>query len=78
MCLSLTLHNVLQVSAPALQAHLDPAGEVVDNPPAFLRRDGSDGCCDGCLQVCDGLRVVAIHPVLEVPPQIKIWGLRDR
>ena len=31
---------MLQVSVPALQAHLDTAGEAVDNPPAFLRRVG--------------------------------------
>ena len=24
------------MSYPALQAHLDPAGEVLDGPPAFL------------------------------------------
>jgi len=55
---------------PALQAHLDPAGEVLDDPPAFLPWDRS--YC--CLQVRDSLRVVAIHPVLKVSPHIKNLG----
>ena len=35
----------------------------------LLSRDGSDGYCDGCLEVRDGLGVVLIHPILEVTPQ---------
>ena len=68
---------MLQMSPPPLQAHLDPAGEVLDDPPAFLLRDRSYGCCDVCLQSRNGLWVVFIHPVLQVPPQIKIWGFKS-
>ena len=37
VCVLLTLHNVLQVSAPALQAHLDPASSNQNGPmmPCF-------------------------------------------
>ena len=62
---SLALKNVLQMSSPALQAHLDPAGKVLDDSPAFLPWDRSYCCCDCCLQVRDSLGVVAIHPVLK-------------
>ena len=63
---------MLQLSSPALQAHLDPAGKVLDDPPAFLPWDRS--YC--CLQVRDSLGVVAIHPVLKVSPRIKVWGIK--
>jgi len=70
------------MSSPALQANLDPAGKVLDDPPAFLSLHRS--YC--CLQVRDslgqgyeiehqgvrlgtpGLGVVAIHPILKVSP----------
>jgi len=58
------------MSSSAQQAHLDPAGNVLDDPPAFLPWYRSH-CC---LQIRDSLGVVAIHPVLKVSPQIKIWG----
>jgi len=32
---SLAHKNVLYMSSPALQAHLDPAGKVLDDPPAL-------------------------------------------
>jgi len=62
------------MSSLVLQAHLDPAGKVLDDPPAFLPWDRSS-CC---LQVRDSLGVVAIHPVLKVSPQTKIWGVQVR
>ena len=62
------------MSSPVLQAHLDPAGKVLDDPPAFLHRDGSYCCCDCCPQVRDSLGVVAIHPVLKVSPTDKNLG----
>jgi len=65
------------MSSLALQAHLDPVGKVLDDPPAFLPWDRSYYCCDCCLQVRDRLGVVAIHPALEVSPQIKIWGFKS-
>jgi len=69
--------NVLQMSYPALQADLDPVGEVLDDPPAVLPWDRSYCCCcDSCLQVRDSLGVVVIHPVLKVSPHIKIWGVQ--
>ena len=40
----------------------------------LLCRDGSDGYCDGCLEVRDALGVVPIHTVLEVTPQSEVWG----
>ena len=66
--------NVVQMTSPALEACLDPAGKVLDDPPAFLPWDRS--YC--CLQVRDSLGVVATHPVLKVSPQIKIWGVQVR
>ena len=36
---------------------------------------GSDGCCDGCLEVRDGLEVVLIHHFLEVTSHIEVWGV---
>ena len=60
------------MSSPALQAHLDPVGEVLDDRPAFLPWDRSYYC----LQVRDSLGVVAIHPVLKVSPHMKIWGVQ--
>jgi len=60
------------MSSPALQAHLDPAGKVLDDPPAFLPWNRS--YC--CLQVRGSLGVVAIHPVLKVSPHIKIWWFK--
>ena len=69
----LALKNVLQMSSPVLQAHLDPVGSVLDDPHAFLPWDRSYCCCDCCLQVRDSLGIVAIHPVLKVSTQIKIW-----
>jgi len=68
--------NALQMSTPALQADLDPAGKVLDDPSAFLPWDRSYCCCDCCLQVRGSLGVVAIHPVLMVSPHIKIWGIQ--
>ena len=64
------------MSSSMLQAHLDLAGKVLDDPPAFLLWDRSYCCCDCCLQVRDSLGVVAIHHVLKVSPQIKIWGFK--
>ena len=64
------------MSSPALQAHLDPTGKLLDDPPAFLPWDRFYCCCDCCLQVRDSLGVVSIHPVLKVSPKIKIWGVR--
>ena len=66
------------MSYPALQAHLDLAGKVLDDPPAFLPWDRSCFCCDSCFQVRDSLGVVAIHLVLKVSPHIKIWGVQVR
>ena len=70
--------NVLEMSSPALQALLDPAGKIFDDPTSFLPRDRFYCCCDCCLQVRDTLGVVRIDPVLKVSPQIKIWGVQVR
>ena len=58
------------MSSPMLQAHLDPAGKVLDDPPAFLPWDRF--YC--CLQVRDSLGVVAIHPVFKVSPHKNLGG----
>ena len=71
---SLVVKNVLQMSSPALQAHLDPAGKVLDDPPAFLSWHRPYCCCDCCLQVKDSLGVVAIHPVLKVSSHKNLGG----
>ena len=55
------------MSSPAQQAHLDPAGKVLDDPPAFLPWDRSYCCCDCCLQVRDSLGFVAIHRSQGIP-----------
>lgn len=66
------LKDMFQMRAPALQADLDSPGKVLNDPPALLSRDG----CDGCFEVRDGLGVVLIHPVLEVTPQVEVWGVQ--
>lgn len=70
------LKDMFQMRAPALQADLDSPGKVLNDPPALFSRDGFDGCCDGCFEVRDGLGVVLIHPVLEVTPQVEVWGVQ--
>jgi len=65
------------MSSPALQAHLDPGGIVLDYPPAFLPWDRSYCCCDCCLQIRDSLEVVAMHPVLKASPHTKISGFKS-
>ena len=52
-------------------------GKVPNDPTSLLSRDGSDCCCDGCLEVRDGLGVLLIHPVLEVTPQMEPGGFRS-
>jgi hypothetical protein len=42
----------------------------------FLLWDFPDLCCDCCLQFTNCLRIVLIHIILEIPPQIKIWGVQ--
>jgi len=60
------------MSSTVLQAHLNPAGKVLDDPPTYLPWDRS--YC--CLHVRDSLGVVAIHPVLKVSPHLKIWSVQ--
>ena len=43
----------------------------------FLLGDLRDLSCDCCLQFTYCLRIVLIHIVLEIPPQIKIWGFKS-
>jgi len=62
------------MSSLGLQAQLDPAGKVLDDPPAFLLWDRSYCCCDCCLQIRDSLGVVAMHPVLKGIPTDKNLG----
>ena len=64
---SLALKNVLQLSSPALQAHLDPVGKVLDDPPAFLPRDRSYCCFDCCLQVRDSVGLLPNTLSLRYP-----------
>jgi len=74
---SLALKKCAPNEPPALQAHLDLAGKVLDDPPTFLPWDRSWCYCDCCLQVRDNLEVVAMHPVLKVSPHIKSEGFKS-
>jgi len=59
------------MSSSALQAYLDLAGKVLNDPP-FLLWDRSYCFDDCCLQVRDSLGVVGMHPVLKVSTHVKI------
>ena len=71
---SLALKKCAPNELPGAAGTFGSGGQVLDDPPAFLPWDRS--YC--CLQVRDSLGVVAIHPVLKVSPDIKIWGVQVR
>ena len=76
---SLTLKKVLQMSSRALQAHLDPAGKVLDALPhsslgIALIVAMISAFRSGIVWGLYG--VVAIHPALKVSPHIEIWGFK--
>ena len=59
----------------ALKAHLHTSRKIVNDSHTFLLGDLPDLSCDCCLQFTYHLRIVLIHIVLEIPPQIKnMWG----
>jgi hypothetical protein len=62
------------MASSALKAHLHTSRKIVNDSHTFLLRDFPDLCCDSCLQFTNCLRIVLIHIILEIPPQIKIWG----
>ena len=71
------LKDMFQMPAPALQADLDSPGKVLNDPPALLSDlNPPDFYLWGYLKVRDGLGVVLIHPVLEVTPQVEVWGVQ--
>ena len=61
----------------ALKAHLHTSRKIVNDSYTFLFRDFPDLCCDCCLQFTNCLRIVLMHIILEIPPQIKIWGFKS-
>ena len=71
-----SFQNVLQMASSALKAHLHTSRKIVNDSHTFLLWDFPDLCCDCCLQFTNCLRIVLIHIILEIPPQIKIWGVQ--
>ena len=62
------------MASSALKVHLHASRKIVNDSHTFLLRDFPDLCCDCFLQFTNCLRIVLIHIILEIPPQIKIWG----
>ena len=62
------------MASSALKAHLHTSRKIVNDSHTFLLWDFPDLCCDCCLQFTNCLRIDLIHIILEIPPQIKIWG----
>ena len=71
-----SFQNVLQMVSSALKAHLHTSCKIVNDSHTFLLRDFPDLCYDCCLQFTKCLRIVLMHIILEIPPQIKIWGVQ--
>ena len=69
--------NVLQMLSSALKTHLHTSRKIVNDSHTFLLGDLPDLSCDCCLQFTYCLRIVLIHIVLEIPPQITIWGFKS-
>ena len=65
------------MASSALKAHLHTSCKIVNDSQIFLLWDFSDLCCDCCLQFTNCLRIVLIHIILEIQPQIKIWGFKS-
>ena len=65
------------MASSALKAHLHTSCKIVNDSHTFLLTDFPDLCCDCCLQFPNCLRIVLIHIILEIPPQIKIWGFKS-
>ena len=68
---------MLQTSPRALQAHLDPAAKVLEDPPAFLPWGRFYCCFDCCLQLRHSLGVVAMHSFHKVSPKTKMRGFES-
>jgi hypothetical protein len=64
------------MASSELKAHLHTSRKIVSDSHTFLLWDFPDLCCDCCLQFTNCLRIVLIHIILEIPPQIKIWGVQ--
>ena len=58
----------------ALKAHLHTSRKIVNDSHTFLLGDLPDLSCDCCLQITYCLRILLIHIVLEIPPQITNMG----
>jgi hypothetical protein len=67
---------VLQMASSALKTHLHTSRKIVNDSHTFLLWDFPDLYCDCCLQFTNCLRIVLIHIILEIPPQINIWGVQ--
>jgi hypothetical protein len=64
------------MASSALKAHLHMSRKIVNDSHTFLLWDFPDLCCDCYLQFTNCLRIVLIHIILEIPPQIKIWEVQ--
>ena len=67
---------MLQMASSALKAHLHASRKIVNDSHTFLLWDFPDLCCDCYLQFTNCVRIFLMHIVLEIPPQIKIWGIQ--
>ena len=65
------------MASSALKEHLHTSRKIVNDSHTLLLRDFPDLCFDCCLQFTNCLRIVLIHIILEIPPQIKIWGFKS-
>ena len=64
------------MASSALKAHLHTSRKIVNDSHTFLPWDFPDLCCDCCFQFTNCLRIVLVHIILEISPQIKIWGVQ--
>jgi hypothetical protein len=64
------------MASSALKARLHKSCKIVNDSHTFLPWDFPDLCCDCCLQFTNCLRIVFIHIILEIPPEIKFWRVQ--
>ena len=73
-----SLQNMFQMTSSALETDLHPLRKIVNHSHALLSGDFPDFCCNCSLEFTNCLRIVLIRIVLQIPPQIKIWGVQVR
>ena len=69
---------MFQMTSSALETDLHLLRKIVNHSHALLSGDFPDFCCNCSLEFTNCLRIVLIHIVLQIPPQIKIWGVQVR